>query len=130
MPIDWNHDDIEAFFGTRPRHRNMDKENYFLEYATRTLRYEFIFVPSTEVVLVGCSFDQPFGADSLFEIGVPCDLIQTIGDGYYPEQTGLGFWYGDRGEKHNCTMQLFKRPDGNLKVWPACVCRNDTRIMR
>jgi hypothetical protein len=31
----------------------------------------------------------------------------------------LGFWYGDPAKKHNLTMMLLKRPDGDLKVWPT-----------
>jgi hypothetical protein len=60
-------------------------------------------------------------ADSLFEISLPCDSISEIPDSYYPGNTGLGFWYGDPNQKHNMTMMILKRPDGDLKVWPSCV---------
>ena len=60
----------------------------------------------------------------MYEITVPCDCITQIEDGYYEGQTGLGFWYGDPKQKHNLTMMLLKRPDGDLKVWPACVWPN------
>ena len=32
---------------------------------------------------------------------------------------GLNFWYGDPTQYHNRTMQLLRRPDGDLKVWPG-----------
>lgn len=72
------------------------------------------------VSISGCP-ETPFGADSLFEVCVPCDSVTAFADGYHDGQIGLSFWYGDVERRENCTMQLLKRPDGDLKVWPACV---------
>lgn len=97
-----------------------DEEIYSVDYTAKILNYNFMIFVEDERVAIGCSFESPFGADSLFEIGIPCDSILEIPDGYYPDQLALGFWYGDSTERRNCTMQLLKRPDGHLKVWPAC----------
>ncbi len=75
--------------------------------------------PTDEVVFASGDILHPFMADSMFEFCVPCDCITEIPDSYYPGKTGLGFWYGDPGKKHNLTMMLLKRPDGDLKVWPT-----------
>jgi hypothetical protein len=74
-----------------------------------------------EIAMISGDTELPFGANSMYEISIPCDSIKQIEDGYYPGTTGLGFWYGDPTKKHNMTMMLLKRLDGDLKVWPSCV---------
>ncbi len=122
MPIKFESGILQEFFG-HPivRIDESNAEVYVVDYNVAQLHHTFYFDVAQELVSLGCSFEDPFGADSLFEIGVPCDSISRIPDGYHPGQLALGFWYGDPTERHNCTMQLLKRPDGHLKVWPACV---------
>lgn len=115
MPTQWFAPDLQAFFGALPDRRRS------LRYAGARLNYELIIGEESEIVLISGSHEEPFGADSLFEIMVPCDSISVCEDGYYPGQTGLNFWYGDPSQYHNRTMQLLKRPDGDLKVWPVCI---------
>ena len=91
-----------------------------IEYAGKHLKYSLCFSDADEIVSISGDPEVPFGADSFYEINIPCDSITQSQDGYYPDQTGLNFWYGDRTKKHNLTMMLLKRPDGDLKVWPAC----------
>ena len=122
MPIAWDDKDIEAFFGMNAYPSNVDEQKdrvSFIDYAGKTLCYSFWLHHADEVVLVSGDTSHPFGADSLYEICIPCDHITPIPDSYYAGKTGLGFWYGDPTKKHNLTMMLLKRPDGDLKVWPT-----------
>ena len=122
MPIEFDPSVIEAFFGTsivvlEPGGHGVSGT---MDYCGKNLKYNLVFSDTDEVVSISGDPDVPFGADSFYEFNIPCDSITQSQDGYYPEQTGLNFWYGDRAEKHNLMMMLLKRPDGDLKVWPAC----------
>lgn len=124
MAVCWNNEDLNRFFGcvpTTPDEGEFADRLFTLQYAGGRLKYELIINSVSDVVSISGSHEHPFGGDSLFEIAIPCDSISTCADGYYPEQTGLNFWYGDPAQYHNRTMQLLRRPDGDLKVWPACV---------
>ena len=127
LPITWNDEDLEAFFGATPFPKTFDSDERqicAIHYNGASLKYMLMLHLSDEIALISGDVENPFGADSMYEIQVPCDSITRIDDGYYPGQVGLGFWYGDTGMKHNMTMMLLKRPDGDLKVWPACVWPN------
>lgn len=122
MPIKFEPSVIEGFFGTaialpEPGEHGISG---MVEYVGRRLKYSFIFSNDDETVSISGDPETPFGADSFYEFVIPCDSITESHDGYYPDQTGLHFWYGDTTQKHNLMMMLRKRPDGDLKVWPAC----------
>ena len=122
MPIKFDPNLIEAFFGSkiiRPE-PEFDVATESLDYAGKMLRYSIVICDSDELISISGDPEVPFGADSFFEISVPCDSIALAGDGYYPDQKALHFWYGDPEQRHNLMMMLLKRPDGDLKVWPAC----------
>ncbi len=122
MPIAWDSVVFEKFFNAVPYPSNVEEQRdrvSFVDYVGKNLRYSFWLHFADEVVLVSGDTSHPFGADSLFEFCVPCDHITEIPDSYYPGEKGLGFWYGDPRKKHNLTMMLLKRPDGDLKVWPT-----------
>lgn len=121
MTILFDRNVIHGFFGTISQPEgDAGRDIFCFAYTASRLNYNLLLNSGDETVSLGCSFEEPFGADSLFEITVPCDLIREIPDGYYAEKTGLGFWYGNSQDKQNCTLQLLKRPDGHLKVWPGC----------
>ncbi len=120
VPIEWQNDVLLKFFGELPTPSCLDGLAA-IEYTGKSLRYSLYLDVNDEVAMISGDTSTPFGADSLFEICLPCDSITEISDGYYHGNIGLGFWYGDRNQKHNMTMMLLKRPDGDLKVWPICV---------
>ena len=124
MSVKWQDEDFTAFFGATPLPAS-DRERpdgiFTLSYVGRLLRYKMYIDVACEAVHVSGDPETPFGAESFFEVSVPCDSIAACVDGYHPEQTSLLFWYGDPARKHNVTLQLLKRPDGDLKVWPSCV---------
>lgn len=124
MPIFWQEDVLCRFFESVPERSNVEEQKdlvSFLDYKGKNLLYSIYFHLKDELVMISGDLYHPFGADSLFEIAIPCDSISECPDGYYPGNTGLAFWYGDPNQKHNMTMMLLKRPDGDLKVWPSCV---------
>ncbi len=124
MPISWQEDVLFRFFGSSPEPSNVEEQKdrvSFVDYVGKHLRYSIWLHLHEELVMISGDQTHPFGADSLFEIAIPCDSISEIPDGYYSGNTGLAFWYGDQNQKHNMTMMLLKRPDGDLKVWPSCV---------
>lgn len=122
MPIQWNDSDLQRFFGTAlvgDQDGDPTDRVYELDYAGKRLKYRMMLLVDSDIVSISGDPELPFGADSLFEIIIPCDSISLCSDGYYPGQAGLAFWYGSTAHPHNCTMQLLKRPDGDLKVWPG-----------
>lgn len=124
MTVQWNNDDLQRFFGSvpsTPDDGEFAERLFTLQYDRGRLNYELIIDAASDIVSISGSHEIPFGADSLFEIAIPCDSIAPCGDGYYPDQMGLNFWYGDPSQYHNRSMQLLRRPDGDLKVWPAGV---------
>ena len=124
MPISWCDDALRRFFGACPNPQVFapgEPQVCSIQYRGPSLKYELMLHPANEIALISGDIESPFGANSMYEISIPCDCITQIEDGYYPGQFGLGFWYGDPKQKHNMTMMLLKRPDGDLKVWPACV---------
>jgi hypothetical protein len=124
MSLDWRTEDIGSFFGNNEREILEYKPGsklFIVEYAGKLLRYSFWFHITDEYVMVSGNDGTPFGADSLYEIVVPCDSVTLHDDPYDRNQSGLAFWYGDPKHKMNLTMMLLKRPDGDLKVWPTTV---------
>ena len=121
MAIDFAKSEIEAFFGTERLVPNVDSSqiNWFIKYSGRVLNYEVLFCGNDETISISGASDEPFGADSIFEFNVACNLITTCPDGYYNGETGLLFKYGNAIYEQNTTMMLLKRPDGDLKVWPS-----------
>ncbi len=127
VPIAWRDEELQAFFGACPNPKAFEPDEpqvCSIQYKGVSLKYELMLHLSDEIALISGDIEFPFGANSMYEISVPCDCITQIDDGYYPGQTGLVFWYGDPKQKHNMTMMLLKRTDGDLKVWPACVWPN------
>ena len=122
MTIDYDRDSVESFFDRKlvVYDSDPDSGNFELSYIGKKLKYTFLLRETDQVVSISADPDAPFGANSFLELNVPCDSITVCVDGYYPEQTGLEFWYGDRAHKPNQTMILLKRPDSDLKIWPGC----------
>lgn len=83
------------------------------------MNYKIILDSNEEVVFISGSFEEPFSANSLFELTVRCDSITVVDDPYYSNQIGLLFHRGNPSGYKELRMQIFKRPDGDLKVWPA-----------
>lgn len=124
MPVVWDDSDLSRFFGgalTSPVHHEFTGRTCSFSYKGAKLKYELLINVESEMALISGDYEKPFGFDSHFEVPVPCDSITSCVDGYYPEQTTLLFWYGNTYRPHNQTMQLLKRPDGDLKVWPGTV---------
>ena len=124
MAISWRDEDIRNFFGCAELcvgEAIPGNQIVVVEYAGRLLKYSIWFQITEECVLISGNDTLPFGADSLYEIAVPCDSVVACVDPYVANQTGLAFWYGDPTQKMNLTMMLLKRPDGDLKVWPESV---------
>jgi hypothetical protein len=87
------------------------------ECAGTLLRYSVLIFTVRDEVHISGDPEVPFGTDSFFEIGVFCNAIRVIPDPYYKHQQGLRFWYGDPDDPENVRMTIYKRPDGDLKVW-------------
>ncbi len=125
--IKWNDDDLQRFFGASPDRFDLDREKpvtaedeiLHLPYCGGTINYEFVFHRFDNIIFVAASFEEPFGPDSLFEIAVPCDLISVVDDPYNSGQIGLYFYRGNPDDHRHLMMQLYKRPDGHLKLWPV-----------
>ena len=124
MALIWSDDDINSFFGCDQLEIGEIKPGskmFTVEYSGTLLKYSFWFMISDEYVMISGNNTIPFGADSLYEIVVPCDSVSRHDDPYDQNQFGLAFWYGDPRQRMNLTMMLLKRPDGDLKVWPELV---------
>lgn len=124
MALSWRDEDIQEFFGCETPcliEAQPGKKMFVVDYSGRLLKYSFWFQITDECVLISGNDTIPFGADSLYEIVVPCDGVAVCDDPYDPNQTGLAFWYGDPKQRMNLTMILLKRSDGDLKVWPNSV---------
>ena len=122
MSIEFDPKVIERFFETEivlydSASHSLSAE---IDYAGDVLKYSILFHDQDDMVSISGDPETPFGADSFYEINIPCDSIVESEDGYYPGKTGLHFWYGDRGFPHNLMMMLLKSPGRDLKVWPAC----------
>lgn len=122
MPLTWDGDVLERFFGVE-LYSGDGGGDFFrqFDYRGKQLKYSLLLNVTKEIAMFSGDHDYPFGGDSMYEFCIPCDRITCKPDGYHPDQTGLGFWYGDPGAKENMTMMFLKRPDGDLKVWPGCV---------
>ena len=55
----------------------------------------------------------------MYEFGVPCTDIVAFPAERDPDGIALGFFYGDTADKHNRTLTIVKRSDGDLVVWPS-----------
>jgi len=127
MALTWKDEDITHFFGCESPsicESQPAKELFIVDYSGKLLRYSFWFLITDECVMISGNDTVPFGADSLYEIVVPCDSVSVCEDPYDPKHTGLAFCYGDPKQRLNLTMILLKRPDGDLKVWPSTVWPN------
>lgn len=124
MALYYRDDDIMSFFGCDELAIGETKPGsacFIVEYAGKILKYSLWFHIADEIVAVSGDDTNPFGANSLYEIIVPCDSVSLHDDPYDRNQFGLAFWYGDPKQRMNLTMMLLKRPDGDLKVWPESV---------
>lgn len=127
MALIWREEDLKNFFGCETRtvcEGIPGKEMIVIDYSGTLLNYSFWFQITDEYVMVSGNDSIPFGADSLYEIVVPCDSVSVCEDPYDPGKTGLQFWYGDPNQRMNLTMVLLKRQNGDLKVWPTTVWPN------
>jgi hypothetical protein len=118
MATAWNLADVRTFLGSS----FSETQSGFLttfDYQGSLLQYQIIVDPENDVVLIGADDERPFGPDSIVEISIPCDSIRLVPDGYYPGQQALEFRYGSVGEEQSLRLMLSKRPDGDLKIWPA-----------
>jgi hypothetical protein len=114
----WNQTDLEQFFGCRANPGANDGKLHIFDYASKRLRYMIMVHEKENHVAVSADPERPFGADSFYEIQVPCDTIQLFPDPYHPEFKAMGFWYGGTIDRRNLRLTIMKRPDGDLKVWP------------
>ena len=121
MPIGFDPNLLESFFNAKIKPPQPGDHGVIgvIDYQGRILKYSMIIC--NESISISGDPEGPFRGDSFFEFCIPCDGITECGDGYYPDQSGLSFWYGDQTQKKNMTMMLLKRPDGDLKVWPNFV---------
>ena len=127
MALTWQDEDIQHFFDCEPPcvfEAQPGKELIVVDYSGKVLRYSVLFQITDEYVMISGNDTNPFGADSLYEIVVPCDKVSVCEDPYDSNQTGLAFWYGDPKQRMNLTMMLLKRAYGDLKVWPESVWPN------
>jgi len=113
----WNQLDLEHFFGARPEIN--DDGLCAFDYAGKRLRYQLFIHEKEDQISISGDPETPFGADSLYELYLPCDTIELFADPYRAEFRAVGFWYGGSNERSNLRLTIMKRPDGDLKVWPA-----------
>ncbi len=108
------------FFGHDPQSsiEETGEQIFIFDYSGTALRYLLLICPEKNEVLISGDTSIPFGADSLYEISILCDAIETFPDPYYEGQTALGFWDGPLSVPKNRCLTIMKRPDGDLKVWP------------
>jgi len=114
----WNKADLEQFFGCPPSLGINQEALYIFDYASKRLRYMLTVDEKEHQVSISADPETPFGADSFYEVYVPCDTIQLFSDPYHAEFKAVGFWYGASNERRNLRLTIMKRPDGDLKVWP------------
>ena len=122
MSIEWNVDAISSFFGALPEEVsaiNSADRIFVFTYKGLHLRYEAWVHADAEAIFISADTVHPFDADSLYEIYLPCDSLSLVQDGYYPGQLALACWYGPQDDQRNRRLMILKRPDGDLKVWPA-----------
>lgn len=122
MSIEWNPNEVSSFFGTPPEETSgLDSSSrvFSFRYSGLHLQYEFFVHADDDQVSISGDTTVPFGANSLYEIYVPCDSLSFVEDGYYPGQVSLACWYGSRDDSRNRRLIILKRPDGDLKVWPS-----------
>jgi hypothetical protein len=123
MAIAYEPDVLERFFGCTVEPLDPPSEALgrilWIEYAGATLRYQLYIHVDTLSVGVSGDSSHPFGADSMYEIYIPCTSILEGPDGYYPHQQTLRFYYGDHTLPESLQLSILKRPDGDLKVWPS-----------
>ena len=122
MPIAYDSAVIEEFFGSCGEIEQMagtGQRVLWIDYAAPVLKYRIMLHLDSEAVGVSGDVSHPFGADSMYEICVPCSLIVSGPDGYHPGQTCLSFLYGGTSMHHHRQMTIMKSSTGELKVWPA-----------
>ncbi len=121
MPIEFDRADIEAFFNARMDDTffpDSGREQYWLDYSGQLLKYSIIIDVEREAVMISGDPDTPWGAQSMYEIGVPCTsiLVRRIGR---DEGVTFACYYGDTSDRRNRTLAIIKRPDSDLIVWPS-----------
>ena len=118
MAVDWKLAEVREFFGKFEHERHEGGVVWFL-YDGSLLKYELFIDEGKEWIGIGGDDSLPFGADSMLEVYVPCNVIRIGGDPYHPEQKLLRFYYGDPKEAQSLRLELLKKPNGDLKVWPV-----------
>lgn len=121
MGIQFDAAALTAFFGEQPIFEEepvgiLDVTAF--DYSGEHLKYTLFLNHTWNCAMISGDTTSPFGADSLFEISVPCDSISAGPDPYRADQVCLSFWHGPQTDYANRTLTLMKRPDGDLKVWP------------
>ena len=119
MPLTFDPAVLESFFGTRGEIEDVgDWRILSLDYAGPALKYRVMLNLSHETVSISGDVSRPFGADSMYEIAVPCSEIIAVQDIYHHDQTCLLFFYGGTDINMHRRMSIMKAPNGELKVWP------------
>jgi hypothetical protein len=121
MPITYDPDVVAAFFGSPGEINTVavtEDRIVWIEYSGPLLKYRVLLHLDQEAVSVSGDPSHPFGADSAYEICVPCSHISEFPDGYHPGQKGLSFCFGGADFNKDRTMTIMKTPAGELKVWP------------
>lgn len=121
---------VEGFFGCRLfdcREADSDVpagstlstgERYWINYQGQLLQYELIIDVPNETVMISGDPEQPWGGQSMYEIGAPCTSIDI-------EECGSGqpamftCFYKDQTGQSKRTLTILKRPDTDLVVWPS-----------
>ena len=89
---------------------------FSFDYQGEILKYRLIINDREDVVAISGDRESPFQCDSFYEFSVACDLIRLRD---YSGQKMLEFWYGAPENPMNLRLMILKRPNGDLKVWPA-----------
>jgi len=122
MPIAYDSAVIGEFFNSGGEITNSPETNdriLWIDYSAPILKYRIMLHLDKEAVSVSGDVSNPFGADSMYEISVPCSLIVAGPDSYHPGQTCLSFLYGGSEMQDHSQMTIMKTPTGELKVWPG-----------
>ncbi len=122
-----NYSLIEEFLGVKAN-AEMDvinpKETTFFDYKGKMSNYQIVLIHDCNQVAVSGSTGLPFGADSIFEFYIYCDVIINkrmhldASYGLHLGSNGLYFWKNDFSKIDNLALQIHIRKDGDLCVWP------------
>ena len=118
MAIAWDPTDVRMFLAGSFSENQSGRWTTF-QYQGALLKYEITIDSENDVVFIGADDESPFGADSMMEAAIACDAIRLVQDEYYPAQQALEFRYGAVADAESLRLMLLKRPNGDLKIWPA-----------